>query len=253
MDINWASGSSDPKRTVGSMLSVETSVARNARERKQVERWESCKAGLRAKVEHPFRVIKRQFGYIKVRYCGLAKNTAQVLTLFALPACGWRARNCCRHRTTLSRGGGKGALRAEEQSNCSRLMASNHSSAPNSALSGDYSEHPRRWCVAKNRIRMIELRVNCLTIMIPNSSCGYREVVCQALKLSSVRQRFGRILSDLHSTTRGGHGGIQVRQGTGDKVRARLVSTSMERIMTLRNSLESSARKSLMRPLHQGD
>ncbi|MEA9776631.1 transposase, partial [Xanthomonas campestris] len=38
----------------------------------------------RAKVEHPFRVIKRQFGYTKVRYRGLAKNTAQVLTLFAL-------------------------------------------------------------------------------------------------------------------------------------------------------------------------
>jgi IS5 family transposase len=34
--------------------------------------------------EHPFRVIKRQFGYTKVRYRGLAKNSAQVLTLFAL-------------------------------------------------------------------------------------------------------------------------------------------------------------------------
>jgi IS5 family transposase len=29
-------------------------------------------------------VIKRQFGYTKVRYRGLDKNTAQVLTLFAL-------------------------------------------------------------------------------------------------------------------------------------------------------------------------
>jgi IS5 family transposase len=29
-------------------------------------------------------VIKRQFGYTKVRYLGLIKNTAQVLTLFAL-------------------------------------------------------------------------------------------------------------------------------------------------------------------------
>ena len=35
-------------------------------------------------VEHPFRVIKRQFGYVKMRYRGLAKKTAQVLTLFAL-------------------------------------------------------------------------------------------------------------------------------------------------------------------------
>jgi transposase, IS5 family len=33
---------------------------------------------LRARVEHPFRVIKRQFGFTKVRYRGLAKNTAQL-------------------------------------------------------------------------------------------------------------------------------------------------------------------------------
>lgn len=43
------------------------------------------KTSLRAKVEHSLRVTKRQFGYMKVRYRGLAKNTAQVLTLFALP------------------------------------------------------------------------------------------------------------------------------------------------------------------------
>ncbi len=57
---------------------------KDARDTHQQERWESCKASMRAKVEHPFRVIKRQFGYAKVRYLGLAKNTVQVLTLFAL-------------------------------------------------------------------------------------------------------------------------------------------------------------------------
>ena len=57
---------------------------RNKRERRYAERWEHYKASVRAKVEHPFRVVKRQFGYAKVRYRGLAKNTAQVLTLFAL-------------------------------------------------------------------------------------------------------------------------------------------------------------------------
>src|SRR5690606_36555843 len=36
---------------------------------------EKAKAQVRAKVEHPFRVIKRQFGYTKVRFRGLAKNT----------------------------------------------------------------------------------------------------------------------------------------------------------------------------------
>jgi IS5 family transposase len=41
-------------------------------------------ASVRAKVEHPFRVIKRQFGHVKTRYRGLAKNRAQLFTLFAL-------------------------------------------------------------------------------------------------------------------------------------------------------------------------
>ena len=45
---------------------------------------EKLKAGVRAKVEHPFRGIKRQFGYLKVRNRGLKKNTAQLTTLFAL-------------------------------------------------------------------------------------------------------------------------------------------------------------------------
>ena len=45
---------------------------------------ERAKARIRAKVEHPFRVIKRQFGYVKVRYRGLMKNTQQLFTLFAL-------------------------------------------------------------------------------------------------------------------------------------------------------------------------
>jgi transposase, IS5 family len=48
------------------------------------ERVEKMKASIRAKVEHPFRVLKRQFGFTKVRYRGLAKNTAQMVTLFAL-------------------------------------------------------------------------------------------------------------------------------------------------------------------------
>ena len=36
------------------------------------------------RVEHRFRVLKRQFGYAKVRYKGLAKNGAPMTTLFAL-------------------------------------------------------------------------------------------------------------------------------------------------------------------------
>ena len=52
---------------------------------------EHRKASVRAKVEHPFRVIKRQFGLLKVRFRGLAKNTAHVVTLFALSNL-WMAR-----------------------------------------------------------------------------------------------------------------------------------------------------------------
>jgi IS5 family transposase len=48
------------------------------------DRVERLKAQVRAKGEHGFRVVKQQFGYTKVRYRGLSKNTAQLRTLFAL-------------------------------------------------------------------------------------------------------------------------------------------------------------------------
>jgi IS5 family transposase len=48
------------------------------------EQVEHLKASIRSAVEHPFRVVKRQFGHAKARYRGLAKNGAQMLTLFAL-------------------------------------------------------------------------------------------------------------------------------------------------------------------------
>ena len=46
--------------------------------------WERRKAQVRAKVEHPFHIIKNLFGYRKVRYRGLRKNLAQLHSLFAL-------------------------------------------------------------------------------------------------------------------------------------------------------------------------
>lgn len=45
---------------------------------------ERTKAQIRARVEHPFHVIKNLFGHRKVRYKGLAKNTAQLFSLFGL-------------------------------------------------------------------------------------------------------------------------------------------------------------------------
>ena len=55
------------------------------------EQIERAKASVRAKVEHPFRVVKQQFGYAKARYRGLAKNTARLTMLFALSNL-WMAR-----------------------------------------------------------------------------------------------------------------------------------------------------------------
>lgn len=68
---------------------VKTIADRELRELHQ--QYEHIKASIRAKVEHPFRVLKRQFGYRKVRYKGLAKNNAQIVTLFALTNL-WMAR-----------------------------------------------------------------------------------------------------------------------------------------------------------------
>ena len=43
---------------------------------------ESAKRRSELRVEHPFLYIKRHFGYSKVRYRGLSKNTQRLMTLF---------------------------------------------------------------------------------------------------------------------------------------------------------------------------
>lgn len=60
------------KRKAGQNLSS----SQKKRNRKQ--------SSIRARVEHVFRVIKRQFGFTKTRYRGLAKNAAQVNMLVGL-------------------------------------------------------------------------------------------------------------------------------------------------------------------------
>ena len=49
-----------------------------------LEQAKQLKASIRAKVEHPFHVIKNLFRHKKVRYKGLAKNKAQLFSLFGL-------------------------------------------------------------------------------------------------------------------------------------------------------------------------
>ena len=45
---------------------------------------ETAKAHIRSKVEHPFRVIKQQFGFQKTRLRGMAKNHCKIHVLAAL-------------------------------------------------------------------------------------------------------------------------------------------------------------------------
>jgi len=61
------------------------------REKRAIEKPKKRKASIRARVDHPFRVVKRQSGYVKARFKGLATNTSQILTLFALSNL-WMAR-----------------------------------------------------------------------------------------------------------------------------------------------------------------
>ena len=75
------------KRPGNRGLDVEWQVAMRPGQRRKLEPEspeavsEKRKASVRAKVEHPFLYIKRHFGYAKVRYRGLSKNTQRLMTL----------------------------------------------------------------------------------------------------------------------------------------------------------------------------
>jgi len=61
----------------------------------QAKRKNKNKSSVRAKVEHPFRILKRVFGFIKVRYRGLKKNHEWLCAAFALV-------NLYQHRNRLA-------------------------------------------------------------------------------------------------------------------------------------------------------
>lgn len=76
-----------PKRGRKFWIAAKHSVVKaidGAKLREITEQLEHAKASIRAAMEHPFRVLKRRFGYVRGRCKGLARNTAQVTTLFAL-------------------------------------------------------------------------------------------------------------------------------------------------------------------------
>ena len=75
------------KRVESQELPVTWHVAMRPSKRKiplgdLLERIEHAKASIWAKVEHPFHVVKNLFRHRKTRYRGLAKNTAQLFSLF---------------------------------------------------------------------------------------------------------------------------------------------------------------------------
>ena len=78
------------KREENRELAVEWQVALRPGKRRKLEPGseealaEQLKASVRAKVEHPFLKTKRLFGYGKVRYRGLAKNTQRLAFLLGL-------------------------------------------------------------------------------------------------------------------------------------------------------------------------
>ena len=75
------------KREENRDAAVDWEVAMKAGKRQQLDKSgaeeaaEKRKASVRAKVEHPFLYVKRHFGYAKVRYRGLAKNTQRIAVL----------------------------------------------------------------------------------------------------------------------------------------------------------------------------
>ena len=78
------------KRPENLELDVDWQVAMKPGQRRKLEPEspealaEKDKASIRAKVEHPFLDVKRIFGYAKVRYRGLAKNTERMALLLGL-------------------------------------------------------------------------------------------------------------------------------------------------------------------------
>ncbi len=61
----------------------------------EAKRKNTTKACLKAKVEHPFRILKLVFGFTKVRYRGIRKNYQRLCAAFALV-------NLYQHRNRLA-------------------------------------------------------------------------------------------------------------------------------------------------------
>ena len=103
-----------------------------------MDKLEHVKPPNRAKLEHPFRVIKRQVGFVKVCYRGLMKNSAQLHGLFALSNL-WMAR----HRLLQStQGGDKCACCASGAQGCTpKILLARCGGRARGFLCSDWAEH----------------------------------------------------------------------------------------------------------------
>ena len=91
MPMRATKGSTNAKRTCETPVDWHVAMKRGLRKAlpktkrgKALEAMEQAKASTRAKVEHPFHVLKNLFMHRKTRYRGLAKNVAHLMTLFGL-------------------------------------------------------------------------------------------------------------------------------------------------------------------------
>ncbi len=73
MDVDWLIAERPGKVRTLKQHPRKTHTANNI---------EYMNASIRAKVEQPFRIIKRQVGFVKARYKGLLKNDNQLAMLF---------------------------------------------------------------------------------------------------------------------------------------------------------------------------
>jgi transposase, IS5 family len=82
--VEIASRLFEPSRGMWRPNAARSKRWRKAGSRNSTLRDEKAKAQVRARVEHPFQVVKNLFRHRKVRYRGLSKNTVQLQSLFAL-------------------------------------------------------------------------------------------------------------------------------------------------------------------------
>lgn len=68
----------------GARWYVARKGTRNRPLSKKDQEWNKRRSRIRARGEHPFGVVKHLWGYAKTRYRGIAKNAAQLFSLFAL-------------------------------------------------------------------------------------------------------------------------------------------------------------------------